>query len=44
MIEGENPKGKNKFSFIIVLLILGIVGGGGYYFKIYKPSHEDFED
>ncbi|HFL3828632.1 CD1107 family mobile element protein [Clostridium sp. Cult3] len=40
----EKPKEKNKFSFIFVLLILGIVGGGGYYFKIYKPNHEDFED
>ncbi len=40
----EKPKGKNKFSFIFVLLILGIVGGGGYYFKIYKPNHEDFDD
>lgn len=40
----QKPKVKNKLSFPVVLIILGAVIGGGYYFKIYKPKQEDFED
>lgn len=40
----EKPEEKSKLSFPIILIILGAVIGVGYYFKIYKPKHEDFED
>jgi hypothetical protein len=46
--KAETKKG-NGGAFIFVLLAALIVGGAGYYFKIYKPKHdlddaEDLED
>lgn len=40
----EKPEEKSKLSFPVILIILGAVIGAGYYFKIYKTKHEDFED
>ena len=40
----QKSKVKNKLSFPVVLIILGAVISAGYYFKIYKPKQEDFED
>jgi len=38
----EKSQEKNEFSLIFILLILGIVGGGVYYFKI-RVSILDFK-
>ena len=44
--EKENTKKGSGGAFIFVLLAALIVGGAGYYFKIYKPKHDldDAED
>lgn len=40
----QKPKEKSKFSLPVIFIILGTVIGAGYYFKIYKPKLEDFDD
>ncbi len=47
--EKEETKKGSGGAFVFVLLAALIVGGAGYYFKIYKPKHdlddaEDLED
>ncbi len=37
----EQKKGRNLFGTVIIILVLGAIAGGGYfYFKIYKPKKE----
>ncbi len=37
----EQKKGGNLFGTVIIILVLGAIAGGGYfYFKIYKPKKE----
>ena len=41
-IEPE-AKEKSKLSFPVILIIVGVVIGAGYYFKIYKPNQEEYD-
>ncbi|MGO1369260.1 CD1107 family mobile element protein [Senegalia sp. (in: firmicutes)] len=41
--DKEEPKKKSKSGLLMVLMAL-IVGGAGYYFKIYKGNQEDDSD
>lgn len=44
--EPEQPKKGSGGTMIFVLLAVAVVGGAGYYLKIYKPKHDldDAED
>lgn len=45
-IEPDQPKKGSGGTMIFVLLAVAVVGGAGYYLKIYKPKHDldDAED
>lgn len=40
----EESKKKGFLSLPVILIIAIVVGAGGYYIKIYKPSLEDYDD
>lgn len=42
----EPPKKQNSGSMIFIFFAVAVIGGAGYYFKIYKPKHDldDAED